>query len=311
VAFRSFEQSFDVANKDDLTPWFEKTPNAGLRLGKLTTQFGKSGTIEGIGRLKCPWPEDGVLRLQLDNYNRLRMHFFHGLEGVTLTYYEDQNYRWAAYVTTREADKPTPKTWAIAATDDDRCRRSELRFGGPIELRYRSGELILSRGDIVLLAAPLPGPPTDVYFEGRATFNGISLVRARGVPALLPPAPIVVDIQRPAELPWTATQPEIARNELLADGGVRLAAEKVKQRAECYTPLPQHGLNEVILELGDITPGAGVYLGRENGAAQEVLRFVHDKRSGQLAARLRRKDDEWEVNIDAPADKPAPLVQPV
>src|SRR4030095_3170634 len=90
VALRSFEQSFDVANQDDLTPWFEKTPSAGLRLGKLTTQFGKSGTIEGIGRLKCPGPAEGVLRLQLDNYNRLRMHFFHGLEGVTLIYYEDQ-----------------------------------------------------------------------------------------------------------------------------------------------------------------------------------------------------------------------------
>ena len=65
------------------------------------------------------------------------------------------------------------KTWAITATDDDRCRRSEIRFGGPLELRYRDGELILSRGDIVLLAAPLAGPPTDVFLEGRATVQGI------------------------------------------------------------------------------------------------------------------------------------------
>src|SRR5262249_24223600 len=177
LAFLPFEDAFDRPGRDDLNPWFERTNAAGFRISKIPTQYGKSGTIEGTGRLLSPWPADGVLRLQLDNFNRVKMHFFHGLQGVTLVYYEDQGNRWAAYATTRDDGKPTPKTWAITATDDDRCRRTEFRFGGPIELRCRDGELILSRGDVVLLTAPLAGPPSDVFFEGRATIHGIALAR--------------------------------------------------------------------------------------------------------------------------------------
>jgi outer membrane protein assembly factor BamB len=306
VAFLSFEEAFDRPDRDDLTPWFERTDGAGFRLGKIQTPYGRSGTIEGIGRLLSPWPEDGVLRLQLDNFNRLKMHFFHGLTGLTLVYYEDQGNRWAAYATTREAGKPTPTTWSLAATDDDRCRRTELRFGGPIELRCRGGELILSRGDVVLLTAPLAGPPSEVFFEGRATIHGIELARTKDAPAF--PAP---RLQRAAGvLDWQATKPEIAKPVILADGSVRLAGDKLKQRTECFAALPQTGLQEVILELEGISPGAGVYLGRQGGRPAEVVRFFRDKRSGQLAARLRGADDQCEADFDSPADKPTPLSAP-
>ena len=116
-----------------------------------------AGRVRRTPLLPRPALHDGLptgLRLKLENFNRLKLHFFHEQAGATFIYYEDQGYRWAAYATTREAGKPAPKTWAMTATDDDRCRRSELRYGGPIELRYREGEVILSRGDIVLLAAP-------------------------------------------------------------------------------------------------------------------------------------------------------------
>src|SRR5262245_11770316 len=237
VAFQTYAQSFDVPGKDDLAAWLERAAGVNLRLGRVDTQYGRCGTFEGLARLKCPWPADGVLRLQLENYNRLRLHFFHEQAGVTLIYYEDQSYRWAAYATTREAGKPTPKSWAITATDDDRCRRSEIRFGGPLELRYREGELILSRGDIVLLAAPLAGPPTDVYLEGRATVQGLSLVRASGLPSTLPGPPVAVEIVRPGDIGWTATKPEIARPVPQADGTLLFGADKAKERAECFHSL--------------------------------------------------------------------------
>jgi len=206
IAFQSFDDAFDVAGRDDLTPWFERVGDAGLRLGKIPTQHGHSGTIEGIGRLKSPWLPDGVLRLTLDNFNRLKLHFFHGNEGITLVYYEDQGYRWAAYKTARDHGKSTPKTWAITATDDDRCRRTELRFGGPIEIRYRDKELLLSRGDVVLLAAPLAGPPTDVFFDGRATIHGIALARTKDAPRPWRQSPIEFELDEPAKLDWSRTR---------------------------------------------------------------------------------------------------------
>src|SRR5207244_3880084 len=60
-----------------------------------------------------------------------------------------------------------------------------------------------------------------------------------------------------------------------------------------------------VLELADVTPGAGVYLGREGGKPSEVIRFVQDRRSGQLGVRLVGADDQWQANVDSPADKPA------
>ena len=60
--------------------------------------------FEGVAKLLCPWPADGVLRLKLENFNRLKLHFFHEQQGVTFVYYEDQGYRWAAYATTREGE---------------------------------------------------------------------------------------------------------------------------------------------------------------------------------------------------------------
>lgn len=324
VSFLPFEEGFGRPDRDDLTPWFERTSAAGLRIGKIQSPFGQSGTIEGIGRLLSPWPNDGVLRLQLENFNRLKLHFFHGLEGVTLVYYEDQGNRWAAYATTREDDKPTPKSWAITATDDDRCRRTEFRSGGPIELWCRDGELILSRGDVVLLAAPLSGPPSDVFFEGRATIHGIALARTKDAPRRWGRESMAEDARqdgltdtaidyRPLslhsdDLEWNASKPDVAAPEKLPDGEMRFSGDRLKQRAECLAPLPNHGLHEVILELADIMPGTGVYLGRENGKPEEAVRFYRDRRSGQLGARISGAGDDWEADFDSPADKPTPLV---
>ena len=92
LAFARFEESFTVASPSELAKWFEPAPGGSLRIGELATNYGKCGTLEGLGRLKSPWPEDGILRLQLENFNRLQMHFYHGDEGATFVYYEDQSY---------------------------------------------------------------------------------------------------------------------------------------------------------------------------------------------------------------------------
>ncbi|MEX2173461.1 MAG: PQQ-binding-like beta-propeller repeat protein, partial [Pirellulaceae bacterium] len=310
VAFQPFDHSKSLPQREDLGEWFEPVPGANLQLHKVSTRRGPCASIEGLGRLRCPWPEDAVLRLALDNYNRLKLHFFCGDRGATLIYHEDQNFRWVAYATTRKAGQPTPDTWAITGSDDDRARRSEVRQGGPIELRYRAGEIVLSRGDIVLTSAPLAGPPTDVFFEGRAVFEGIALVRAAGAPAAFAPSPVALDIARPADLPWKSTNPEIAQPEKLADGGLRFAVDRAKAPVTAYARLPQEGLHEIVLELDDVTPGTGVLLCNEAGQNQYVVRFFRDRRTDQLRATLREADGGWERDFAPLADKPAGVVQP-
>ncbi|MCI0357220.1 MAG: PQQ-like beta-propeller repeat protein [Planctomycetaceae bacterium] len=303
VALRTFDPTKAMPQREDLRIWFEQVPGFNFQVHRVDTQFGPCGALEGVARLRAPWPENAVLRLSLENYNRLKLHFYHGDAGVTLIYYEDQNYRWAAYATTREPGKPLPKTWAIAGTDDDRCRRTELRQGGPIDISYVGGELILSRGDIVLTSAPLAGPPREVIVEGRAAFEGIALARATGAPAQLPASPVVLDVTKPTELAWQPSKPDLAKIESLAGGGVRFIADKAKERVHYFAPLAFDSPREVIFELDDLSPGAGVHFVYDGGKAFEVVRFYLDRRSQQLAAQIRGWDDEWQVELPSPSDR--------
>ncbi|HZL91067.1 MAG TPA: PQQ-binding-like beta-propeller repeat protein [Pirellulaceae bacterium] len=307
-AFRTFDVQRQLPRRTDLLAWFEAVPGHNYRITEVDTQRGKCGQMEGLARLRAPWTADSAIKVSLENYNRLQLHFFHGLAGVTLVYYEDQQYRWAAYATTRQAGKARPQTLAITATDDDRCRRSEIRFGGPIEIRHRGGELILSRGNVVLLSAPLPGPPDDVYFEGRAAFHGLELIRTQGDPQPLAEPQVVFDSLRPADLAWTSSQPDIAPAESLEGGSLRLRADKAKQQSECYAALPMSSLCEVIVELDDVSPGTSVFLGADQGASPQVLRFFRDQRTGQLAAMLRGPDDFHEGPVQEFKERPAPLI---
>ncbi|MDX1946361.1 MAG: PQQ-binding-like beta-propeller repeat protein [Pirellulaceae bacterium] len=304
VAFQPFDTAKSMPQEDDLRRWFGPAPGSKLVVRKQVTRQGPCGALDGLAQLLCPWLADSVLRLELENYNRLRMHFFAGETGVTLVYYEDQSYRWGAYATTRDPGKAQPKTWALASTDDGRGLRSELRHGGPIELRHRGGELILSRGDIVLLAAPLAAPPTEVFFEGKAAFEGISLIRAQGDPQPLPELPVVLDVPRPAELPWTSSKPKVAEPQLLDDGAVRLAASNAAERVHAWTPLPRRGLQEVRLQLDEVTPGTSVLLTYEKGEAKQLVRFLRDHRSGRTCARITGWNDEAAGEFEQPADKP-------
>lgn len=307
LAFLPFDDAFGKPGRDDLTPWFEATKYAGFQVSKVPSQFGQSGTIEGVGRLLCPWPEGAVLRFQLENFDGLKMHFWNGSAGATLIY-DDEGNRWTAYKTNRDGDEPTPKTWAIAATDDDRCRRSGFRYGGSVELRFVDSELILSRGDVVLLAAPFEGRPTDVFFDGRATIHGIALARTNDAPQRYASQSVKEGHEqkfRPVELDWKARGAGGRRIERLADGAVRLRRGKEEYVAQ----LPETGLYEVVLELTDVARGAGVYLSDENREPGLVLRFCRDRKTGRLIAALRTTDQSSDVDQFSPDETPASVVE--
>ena len=310
VAFQDFDTAKSLPRRADLQKWFEPVPGQNYRIVETDTQRGRCGVLEGSARLRAPWTKDSAFKFAIENYKGLVLHFYHGQEGVTLAYYQDAGDKWAAWKTTRKPGALRPETLALTATDDDRARRTEVRFGGPMEIRWRGGELIFSRGDIVLLTAPLAAIPEDVYFEGRATFLGIAVKRTRDDPVPLPSSAVTYETNKPVELAWQLSKPDLAKLDKQPDGVLRFSADKAKEKVQAFVPLPFAGLGEVILELEDITPGAGVYLGKEGGAVQEVIRFQKNTRNGQLGVKVTYPDDIAESDLGTLADRPTPLVTP-
>lgn len=290
VCFDTFNTKLSLPRRDDLHAWVAPVDGQRYQVYDANTHLGRCAAFEGIVRLKSPWLEDAALRLSLENYNKLKIHFFHKNQGVTLAYYEPERFRWAAYTTTRDANAARPKSYALTATDDGRCRRTEIRFGGPFELRYLDGEVILSRGDIVLLRAPLPGPPEEVYLDGRASFHGIALVRSTGFPAPPQPLPLIEEVERPADLPWHEQLAEKAHVEKTDEGFIRLAADRTSDRSWIATPIPGSGIKLVELEVENVTPGAGVFIYRGDQPPRDVVTLMQNRRDDTYVWMMRGDD---------------------
>jgi len=296
VCFEDFAPRIERPQQEDLKKWFSLVPGQRLHLHETHTEVGPSASFDGVMRSQMPWREDVALRLSLTRHDRLAIHFFNGLDGVTLMYYAQSRDMWAAYVTTRRPEQPKPETYALAATDETRAWRTNIRQGGTIELRCRGGEVILSRGDIVLLRAPFHGLPEDVYLDGKVTFHGIAAVRTHDFPPKPEPRPIAFETDRPAELHWIEHLSENAQFEKLQDGAVRLSSNAAEQSSWVATPIPKVGIHEIVLQIDEATQGAGVYLGREEGQPTEIIRFARDRRTGRLCVALR-VDELHEVDF--------------
>lgn len=296
VAFETFDLTKEVVRKDQLQQWFEAAPGQNYRLHEVDTNYGRCGALEGIARLKSPWLRDSLVRMSLENYNKLQIHLYHGNQGVTLVYHQDILHCWAAYTTTRKPKTVRPDQLAITATDDSRNWRTEIRHGGPLDLRYVNGHVLLSRGDVVLVQAPLAGPPDDVYFDGRATFSGLQFLRTSDAPQPLSQRKLVYETDRPGDLPWKSSLPEIAQPVKNDDGSLSFGGEIKEKYIWCWTPLPQQGLQQVTLQLSEVTPGVAVYLGRSGGHPSECVRFFKNRRNGRLIAKSRGVDRDHEID---------------
>ena len=306
TCFDDFAPRIERPQQDDLRRWFSQVPSRRFHLHETHTEVGPSASFDGVMRLKMPWRDDVALRLSLTRHDRLAIHFFNGSRGVTLAYYAQSRDMWAAYVTTRRPGQPKPETYALAATDQTRAWRTNIRHGGTIELRCRDGEVILSRGDVVLLRAPLAGPPDEVYLDGKATFHGIAAVRTQNFPARREPRPIAFETDRPADLQWTEHLSENAQVERLPDGSVKLSSDGADQSCWIAAPMPKTGIHEVILQVDEATPGAGVFLGRQDGQPREIVRFVRDRRTGRLCVTVR-EDELHEQEFRPVAEHPVPF----
>lgn len=310
VAYQTFDLTKEVVRREALQQWFGAAEGQNHRLHEVDTQFGRCGALEGLARLKSPWLNDSLLRMSLENYNKLQIHLFHKNQGVTLVYHQDNHYLWAAYATTRKPKGVKPDSWALTSTDDSKNFRTEIRYGGPLDLRYHDGQVILSRGDIVLVSAPLAGLPDDVFFEGRATFYGLQFLRTKDAPANDPPRKLSYETDRPADLTWTPSAPEASQPTKNDDGSITFTADNKEKFSWHWTPLPQRGLQQVVFQLKNITPGVALYLGRNQGKPDECIRFFKNRRSGRLMAIMRGIDNDHEIDFGLVTEAVEPCANP-
>ena len=122
-------------------------------------------------------------------------------------------------------------------------------------------------------STPLAGVPDDVFFEGKAIFEGLSLVRTKDFPLLPLPAENAAQYCA-ATLAWKGKISDGAKTEKLPDGSVRLSSREPKEPSYYYAPLPGIGMREVIFELRNVSPGFAVYLGQGEQPGRQMVRVV-------------------------------------
>ena len=298
----------------DLPRWFTAVPGQAHRFTERIVRNRRCGFFDGWIKLRGAWPADGMLRLALSDHNRLRLHFYHGDRGVTLTYYEDHRHAWAAYSVSRATGDMRPQSPILVATDEERSFRTSPNGLGPIDIAWREGQLLLSRGDVRLLAAPLAGSPDDVYLEGHAGFRGLTMVRVEGVPPLDKPAvapehPVTGEFTAAKEI-WKTETPTGATWTQHDDGSVELAVAKTKSPAWATWKLPRRDLCEIVMELEEATPGSGVFVADESGQPADVVRFFRDPTSGQTTIGIAPASDARSDQASDPKAGPIPSVSP-
>lgn len=294
-----------LPSHDDLGDWFAAVPGEENNLAEQPRRRARKGhELRGLLQLQAPWTKDTLLRMSLVKQKGFRIHFFTGDQGLTLAYYDRENYRWGAYVAEREAGALRPSRFRLTASDMERGHRTELRHAGPIMLRWQNGKLILARGNVVLLSAPLEKPPEQVLFEGAWTLGGIELARTQDIPreeVFFASDPQQLLAIPPADLEWGQKLPEgavFARGE---DGSVSLAADDLGEPARAWTRVPGWGPRIVELHLTDIQPGSGVIFGQAfDNEPPTVLHFAQDKRHQGLLA-------QWAAPNETMRQSPNPV----
>src|SRR5262249_40425479 len=142
--------------------------------------------------------------------------------------------------------------------------------------------------------------PTEVYFDRHAVFRNFAMYRGEPVPdAALPVAPNILADSTPAVLDWTTQLAPGAHLGKMGAGAMQLTADKAAAVSWAAVKVPRQKLYEVVLRLGDCSPGTGVFLGDDNGKPLHVLGVLHDQRTGQnVLGFLPPNAGAFETNVD-------------
>lgn len=279
AAFDDADGALRGISKNQLSRWFTPVPGQNHAFVEANRGNVVVTSFDGIVRLRAPWPADTVLSLAPFDHHTLAIYLWYGTTGVSLNYYQHPRPQWIAYRVTRKGTEPRPATYSLVASDNDRYDRS---LPGAIEIRHQAGTLVMSRGDIRLLTAPLEKPPTEVYFDKHAVFRTFSMYRGEPVPddALAADRNLLGDTA-PAGLNWSRQLADGAQLGKVGEGALELASDKAAAVSWAAVKLPRPGLYEVVFRLGETTPGTGIFLGDDDGKPLYVLGILRDQRTGQ------------------------------
>jgi len=260
----------DAARREAWAQWLRPLEEGRLiEIGGATPGKALIGPVQ----LDAALGEGRAVRLLLSEHDQLKLHCWSGTTGITLEYSDLPLPAWAAYSATRRRDEFRPDSMALVGADDGRYRRTGYpRTGypntgqGTVELRHQDGLIVLSRGDVPLLVAPLAEAPDLIVFDGRATLRSLDV--AVGGPFPLQGARHrnrSAGFPQPARLDWRQRLAAAAKWSPLADGRMELLVEDAPETAWAGTHIDDAGLREIVFEIEDPMPGTGIYLGDEKG----------------------------------------------
>ena len=303
LAFRRFDTAKALPTIQDLNNWLEPLRDQPHAVQVVSTSFGKIAGFRGLMKLRSPWPRNAAFRIGLTSVERFSLHLYHEQQGLSFVYYPGLRDQCAAYRTTRESGQALPATSTLVSTDGDRCRRTEMRPGACLMLRHEADELIVTRGDIEILRAPLPFDITEAFVEGGAALYGLEMARFAGRAVATSERPVVTTIDKPASLEWEQKLGDGAEFQKLPDGSVQLLANQAKQRGFVMAPLPSTGIHEYIFEVDEATVGGGVFCGTANGQPQVVIRFVQNTNDQQVCLSAHGNDDSRQAGLGTMRDR--------
>ena len=95
-------------SKNQLSRWFLPVPGQNHVIAESLRGNVMVSSLDGLVRLRAPWPADTVLSLTPFDQNTLAIYFWNGANGVSLHYYQFPRPMWVAYRTTRRGPSRAP-----------------------------------------------------------------------------------------------------------------------------------------------------------------------------------------------------------
>lgn len=264
--------------------WFDPVVNRPLDLTFHANDRMRVVRFRGLAKLHG-WTPDATLRWSFQG-SSMRVHFWSGRQGVALYYYDSAR-QWAAYRTTQppgEGPALRPREGAsdsmtLLVTDD---RRAARLVDDTYEVRCQEGAVVLTKGDVRILTAPMDVKPVAVFFESQSGIMFRDLAMCRSGPAPddpVRPHRLVLGNQPPASMSWNENCPSGAAFERLSDDRVELSAAKTTAAAWATIATPRTGLYEITVEVENATPGSGIFLADDEGQPLDGVEFAGEVRT--------------------------------
>jgi hypothetical protein len=267
--------------------------------------------LNGLFRVR-DWTPESTLLVALDNAgSQLRIHAWGEGRGVSL-------FLTPAGAAYRITQQPGEGAWkqdfrtcltSLLATDD---RRGFRLPHGAYQVHCQDGAVVVTKGNVRLLTAPLEGAVKDLYIEvpDYVVLQDLALLRSGPVPEELSPVHrVVLDGKQPARLAWKGALPKGARLQKLGDGCVELAVENTAETASANVSMARPGLFEVVAQIDDATPGTGIALLNAKGEPLDGIEFGREGKT-QIAFGFGSQQQPPSLGNYDYVNRPAPLIGP-